>query len=259
MGDFPPLLLGCLALGLAGWWWLLRAEHGRVPSVEWRAGDLAFAAVLGGYFLLNILAAGSAERRPLTMEMLWSGISIYTLMLITLVTFLIVRGVSPVRAFGLQPPVPAAVVGLALAAFAATYPAVLVSQQLVEVFGVSVSDGDEVVQFLRGRLSASDWATVALLALVVAPVTEEVIFRGFLYGVLRRPFGAMAAMGATALLFAAVHGNLPAVPAYFLLAVGLTLAYERTGSLWTPILMHVIFNGISLAVIAFFPEWIPNS
>lgn len=258
MGDFPPLLLGCLALGLGAWWWLLRAKHGRVPSVEWRGGDLAFAAVLGGYFLLNIVAGSSGERRPLTLEIIWSGIALYAMMLITLGAFLLARGVSPVRAFGLRPPTPAAALGLALVAFAGTYPAVLVSQQLVEVFGVSVSDGDEVVQFLRGSLSASGWATVALLAVVVAPVTEEVIFRGFLYGVLRRPFGAMAAMGATALLFAAVHGNLPAVPAYFLLAVGLTLAYERTGSLWTPILMHAIFNGISLVVIAFFPEWIPK-
>lgn len=87
---------------------------------------------------------------------------------------------------------------------------------------------------------------IAMLAMVgiVAPIVEEVVFRGLLYGWLRARFGVFLATGASALLFALAHGILILVPA--LLAIGIVLArvYERSGSLWPPIIVHGAFNAI---------------
>jgi len=87
---------------------------------------------------------------------------------------------------------------------------------------------------------------VAISAVVTAPLWEELFFRGYLQtalrGFTRRPWlGLLLASAA----FAAVH---PAWswPAIFVLALCLGYAYERTGNLWTCILMHAIFNGTEL-------------
>lgn len=249
------LLPVLLALGLAAWWWLLRGGVGRTPAAEWRAADFVFAGLLGAYFLLSILAGGRGNA-PLTRADFEGGLVLYGILSAGLLASLAMRGLSPGRIFGLRPSSWSLAFGLAPLALAATYPVVMAAAHAATLLGHrTVSDGDPMIQFLLGSPSAGDLALIAVLVVVVAPFTEELVFRGFLYGVLRRPFGPMAAMATTALLFAAIHQNLPALPALFLLAVGLTLAYERTGSLWTPILMHALFNAISLVGTIYFPEW----
>ena len=52
----------------------------------------------------------------------------------------------------------------------------------------------------------------------------------------------------TSLLFAAIHMNGPVFLPLFVLAVCLTLAYEATGSLWVPMLMHALFNGVMIGM-----------
>jgi membrane protease YdiL (CAAX protease family) len=257
----PALIVWC-ALGLAGWWALLRrTPHGlggQVFPTEWRAGEAMLAAVLGAYFLLSILSGGGASA-PITPDAVTSGITLYAVLLAFLLGFLAMRKLSPVRVFGLAPAHWPRVLALGLFGFAATYPAVLVVEQLTSALGPSASDSDEMVQYLSGPLSPTHKAAAIALAVLVAPLTEEFIFRGFFYGVLKRHFGQLAAMAASAAFFAAVHQNIPALPALFVLAVGFTLAYELTGSLWAPVLMHALFNGVSVVVILFFPEWIPNT
>jgi membrane protease YdiL (CAAX protease family) len=60
---------------------------------------------------------------------------------------------------------------------------------------------------------------------------------------------ALVAIIVTAVLFAAVHFPQPqSIPAIFLLALGLGYAYERTGSLVAPIVMHMIFNAVNMLI-----------
>ena len=98
------------------------------------------------------------------------------------------------------------------------------------------------------ELSAAWRAVVAFSAVVLAPLAEEVFFRGLLQSMLRRylgrPWGAILV---TSLLFAAVHGEYyDTVPALFVLGVALGYNYERCGRLYPSILIHMIFNGVSV-------------
>jgi len=77
---------------------------------------------------------------------------------------------------------------------------------------------------------------------VIAPAAEETIFRGYIYAVLKRNIGAVGAALLSAALFGAMHMNLGALPALFVLSLCLTLAYEATGSLLVNIFMHAFFN-----------------
>jgi membrane protease YdiL (CAAX protease family) len=85
-------------------------------------------------------------------------------------------------------------------------------------------------------------------------VAEEIIFRGYFYGVIRRFGGRLPALLTSSLLFAAIHVHLPSMLGLGILAIILCLLYERTGSLWAPITMHACFNASTIAVLIFFPE-----
>jgi membrane protease YdiL (CAAX protease family) len=115
-----------------------------------------------------------------------------------------------------------------------------------------------MVQFLLGKTTVAERAWAIGLAVVVAPVTEELIFRGYLYGVIKKYGGRLAGMLTSAVLFAAMHNNVPAILPLVVLAIGFTLAYELTGSLWTSITMHALFNLAPVVIILYFPEWIPK-
>jgi membrane protease YdiL (CAAX protease family) len=96
----------------------------------------------------------------------------------------------------------------------------------------------------------SHWTIVLItgMAVVLAPLFEELLFRGLLYRSLGPFLGRLPAAGLTAALFAWTHGSLSVFPGLVVLGLGLTVAYELTGSLATPILMHAGFNLRSLLI-----------
>ena len=145
----------------------------------------------------------------------------------------------------------------------------------------------EQLQLLTGTTSMAAKILIVVGVVVVMPMFEEVIFRGHLQTLivqgLRRlrnflsrsptalpvPDYAMEigpllsyapppqtdtttgprilGVVITSVIFAALHPSWTA-PAIFVLSLGLGYAYERTGSLWTSVVMHAIFNGISVTV-----------
>jgi membrane protease YdiL (CAAX protease family) len=98
---------------------------------------------------------------------------------------------------------------------------------------------------LPGVLS---WDGLWLLALGVlaAPLCEEFIFRGLLQGGLRRSLPAWQAIGIAAALFAVVHPPASMLPV-FVLGLCAGFAYERSGALLAPMLVHAGYNAALLA------------
>ncbi|MFS2135943.1 CPBP family intramembrane glutamic endopeptidase [Duganella sp. Dugasp56] len=86
---------------------------------------------------------------------------------------------------------------------------------------------------------------IMLLAVVAAPLCEEFIFRGLIYGGLRRSISAPRAMLMSAAVFAVVHPPLSMLPVF---ALGLCTAwtYERSKSLLAPMLVHASYNAVIL-------------
>jgi len=89
---------------------------------------------------------------------------------------------------------------------------------------------------------------MALAAVIVAPLCEELLFRGYLYPVAKKFTGPWLAACSSALFFAAAHGNLSALLPLFLFGLLLVWIYEKTGSLWAPIAVHFCFNGATVTV-----------
>ena len=78
--------------------------------------------------------------------------------------------------------------------------------------------------------------------MIIAPLTEELIFRAGLFRYLRTRVPRWIALLAPATIFAALHSNLVAFVPLLLLGVLFSLAYERTGRISVTIVAHSLFN-----------------
>ncbi len=93
-------------------------------------------------------------------------------------------------------------------------------------------------------------AGLALFAVLIAPLGEELFFRRYLFEGLDRSAGRTWAYAASTIIFALVHLNPAALISYCLTGFLLAAVYERTRSLTAPFTTHACFNAISLAQLA---------
>ena len=107
-------------------------------------------------------------------------------------------------------------------------------------------------------LAGEDLGMTAAVAVFLAPIAEEAMFRGGVFGLLRR-YSRAAAYAVSMLVFSAYHiwnfalsdptawiYLLQYLPASFLLA----RIYEKTNSLWASIFLHMTVNGVSMLAIS---------
>lgn len=91
---------------------------------------------------------------------------------------------------------------------------------------------------------------LAFLALaVIAPIAEELIFRGYLYGKLRARLNLPVSLLITSLLFAVMHGQWNVGVNVFATSVVLCLLREITGTIYSGILVHAIKNGVAFYIL----------
>ena len=96
------------------------------------------------------------------------------------------------------------------------------------------------------------WLTFGLMLLlagVVAPLVEEILFRGLLYGWLRSRLPIVLAVVVSAAVFAVAHVIPILVPARFVVGIILAVAYDLSGSLWLSILLHSLQNSLAVVLI----------
>lgn len=80
---------------------------------------------------------------------------------------------------------------------------------------------------------------------IIAPVAEEVLMRGYLYGKLRKVTSAAGALIITSLLFSLMHFQWNVALSVLPLGILLAVLRETTGSIWAGILLHMIKNGFA--------------
>jgi membrane protease YdiL (CAAX protease family) len=127
-------------------------------------------------------------------------------------------------------------------------------EQLLKLLGLPVHKQDLVSLFAN---AGSPWLLAGMisLAVLVAPVAEELVFRAGLFRLLRGRVPRGVALFLPATVFAALHVSwltlqgLVSFAPLLALAVVLSLAYERTGRIGTVIFAHACFNLNTILVI----------
>lgn len=234
----------------------LHQRGGRVDATPFGPPDV-FASValicfFGGMAVLGALQQPAPEPTALKPEQVLPS-SLFLLAVVAGVAgFLSIRRVRLREQFGLgAAQVPRGFLWAALL-LPAALPAIAATGMSSQLLLGDRAVEQELVQLFRevsaGPNRTAVWQLIFAGA-IVAPVTEEFLFRGYFYGIGKRYLGAVMSGLITAALFAASHANLAALPVLFVLALCFTLAYELTGSLWVPMGMHALFNSASLALL----------
>lgn len=105
----------------------------------------------------------------------------------------------------------------------------------------------EAQNFFAVQQTPFDWLLLITCVSVLAPLMEELLFRGLIQGWLSRRVGAWGAIFASALLFGFAHSTWPDPIALTLLGIGLGLTYQKTRSLYSCIAFHAVFNAFGIA------------
>lgn len=105
---------------------------------------------------------------------------------------------------------------------------------------------------LLGIGDADDFAQrlyLALWAVLLAPLAEEIFFRGMLFPVLLQHLRPATAIALVSCCFGAIHLHLPSFLPLTTLSVALCSAYVATGSLMVPVAMHMAFNAVTMSIV----------
>ena len=115
---------------------------------------------------------------------------------------------------------------------------------------IGPSNNAENSSFMIDAYSSAGWLPLLWIAIaVLTPIFEESLFRGFLFaGLQRSQLGVAGAIIITSLTWALLHMqyNLFGMLSILLLGIVLGFARYKTGSLWTPIIVHILWNLVAL-------------
>ena len=224
---------------------------------EFGLPEAVAAVLLVGWFGLNVLAASKVEHATFqTRDLLITGaFSIAVISILT--TLLELRGFSVLSLGGFSRLGFGRIVSTAAVLLFAAYPLLFMADAVSRWVLGEGSSKQQIIEMFTGSETLQQRVLIIVLAITIAPVAEEFIFRFFLYGVLKRYLGRGPGLFLNSLLFAAVHVHLPSLGPLFILGGCFTLAYEWSGSILVSMTMHALFNFLSLSALAF-PNLIPQ-
>lgn len=150
-------------------------------------------------------------------------------------------------------------VWFAFYAWVLSFPLVLFLSQFLEllitkIFQVTQLPDQIAVQFLKSTFANPLYFVLATISIIIlAPLIEETLFRGFLQSYIRQHLGSKQAILITSVCFSLFHyatgqtlGNISIIVSLFVLSLFLGFIYEKRGSILAPMTLHASFNAISV-------------
>jgi len=134
----------------------------------------------------------------------------------------------------------------ALGALMASFGIMLLIALVIYLLGGSnplTAEAEQVETITRGQLLLSITVVV-----ILAPIFEELFFRGLFYPALRRSLGPTLAIVIDGIIFGALHMRYLSIVPLILVGMILAYVYEKTESLYAPMLTHALYNGVVVAI-----------
>ena len=194
--------------------------------------------------LLDVLPI-SAVAADVAYQLLYGAgyMLVFTLPALFLSPILKKRGCQP-RPIAFEARLSPALPLLVFAALAICFSAAQINAFMVEIFRYSEFSSEVLFDEFEGN-AAYEMVLNFIVIAVVPGICEELFFRGAILGNLL-PFGRTNAVLISAFFFAMMHQNAGQLFYTFAVGIVLGLVYERTGSIWNCILIHILNNFVSV-------------
>jgi membrane protease YdiL (CAAX protease family) len=120
---------------------------------------------------------------------------------------------------------------------------------LVEQLGVDAAPfrGTNPLPIEEG-MPVVELALLGLMAVILAPLTEELFFRGLVYRGLRGLWSRLPALAVSGICFGLLHLELGVLVPFSLVGVLWAWSNDQSGSIWTSIMAHALVNGLSFTL-----------
>ncbi len=222
-------------------------------NVPWSVGE-AFAALaiaFGIYFLVSV-PASMVDNFPVLPYLVYMGV--FAPSILGVATWITGRHRSNWKSLGFTKDRLGACLGIGFVAGLGTFMVNVALSAVVTQIARGLGYNADKVSQVSGLGEASAWQIVLIVVAVVfvAPVVEEILFRGIFYAGLRKRLGVGGAVLVSAALFGLLHFQLLGFVPLAAIGVILALLYEQQGSLAAPIVAHVMNNGIIVVITLLF-------
>jgi membrane protease YdiL (CAAX protease family) len=115
---------------------------------------------------------------------------------------------------------------------------------VIQTFHLPLQTNDQVLLALSKYAPLTTYATL-IVAVFVAPICEEVFFRGFVFAGLLRGMPLVWAIVFSSLIFGVAHFDVGSFAVLFIIGLALAFLRWRTRSIWPGIMLHMLNNGIA--------------
>lgn len=147
--------------------------------------------------------------------------------------------------------------GIGCGLLIASYMIILIHNLILTAIGVE-TQGEEIFKLFE-MIESPVW--FFLVGAILAPLVEEIFFRGFLFQGFRAKYGWINGMLLSSAIFAVAHLDLASLIPTFILGNLLAYLYHRSNSVWPGVVLHVLVNTfglVSVYVLTQFPNLIPS-
>ncbi|GAB3070506.1 type II CAAX endopeptidase family protein [Salinicoccus sesuvii] len=133
-----------------------------------------------------------------------------------------------------------------------TFTLIVVSIALVTVMSfVGIGTANSKTESLQSQMTFLNFTIGFISAAIISPIYEEIFYRGFLYRFFNSRYGILSGMMISSTIFTIVHiPTFNTLPVNFVSGLVFSWVYQKTGSIIPSILIHGIFNGIAVILVA---------
>jgi len=233
-----------------------RPERRGVASTPWRLTDVGIGLVL----LLALALAQRALQLPLRLRdisftymhvILAAWMLFFYATIVAALTALANKRGADLEDFGVRRFKLPKAIGYSFGALVSIYALTAVYKLAASASGFENTVRTEAQMLRWFGPGPSGFVLALIVAVIVAPVVEELFFRGFVHNALRARIGVVGAIVVSSLIFALYHANLWLIIPVMFLGMALAWLFETQQSLGPPILFHALYNFLAIIQIYF--------
>ena len=237
---------------------LKRGElNSRVGVVPWEWRDIAWVILfffIGGHFLGFVLRKLQLDPMSSKCALLYLNYFLQILTIGFLLFYVKAKYGFKIFSFygcaSFNPPLLILILKSYCAAVPLILAAALLSKGLTSFFNLP-SDPQPIVNFIQEEAKQGRGFIWLPFACIVSPFLEEIFFRGFIYPAIKKYWKIVPSMILTSVFFGGLHLSVSAFLPIVVLGLVLNCLYEKTGSLWAPMLFHG-FNNLAATLVVVF-------